>query len=71
MPSSPTAPRKPSRRPLPGLADGSVQVFAGPLHGKDADGNELNLAEGEYYKENEKGSSPTFTYIVDGVTVLS
>ena len=68
MPSSPTAPRKPSRRPL---ADGSVQVFAGPLHGKDADGNELNLAEGEYYKENEKGSSPTFTYIVDGVTVLS
>ena len=54
-----------------GLADGSVQVFAGPLHGKDADGNELNLAEGEYYKENEKGSSPTFTYIVDGVTVLS
>lgn len=54
-----------------GLADGSVQVFAGPLHGKDADGNELNLAEGEYYKENEKGSSPTFTYIVDGITVLS
>ena len=54
-----------------GLADGSVQVFAGPLHGTDADGNELNLAEGEYYTENEKGSSPTFTYIVDGITVLS
>ena len=54
-----------------GLADGSVQVFAGPLHGKDAEGNELNLAEGEYYTENEKGSSPTFAYVVDGITVLS
>ena len=54
-----------------GLADGSVQVFAGPLHGTDAGGNELNLAEGEYYTENENGSSPTFAFVVDGITVLS
>ena len=54
-----------------GIADGSVQVFAGPLHGVDADGNELNLAEGEFYIENETSSSPTFAFIVDGITVLS
>ena len=54
-----------------GIADGSVQVFAGPLHGVDADGNELNLAEGEAFIENEKSSSPTFAYIIDGITVLS
>ncbi len=54
-----------------GLKDGSVQVFAGPLHGVDADGNELDLAEGEYYIENEKSSAPSFAYIIDGITVLS
>jgi basic membrane protein A len=54
-----------------GIIDGSVQVFAGPLHGVDADGNELNLAEGEYYTENETSSSPSFAYIIDGITVLS
>lgn len=54
-----------------GIADGSVQVFAGPLYGKDADGKELNLAEGEFYTENEKSSAPSFAYIVDGITVLS
>lgn len=54
-----------------GMADGSVQVFAGPLTGKDADGNPLQLAEGESYIENEKASSPSFAFIVDGITVLS
>ena len=54
-----------------GSADGSVQVFAGPLHGVDADGNELDLAEGEAYIENETSSAPSFAFIVDGITVLS
>ena len=54
-----------------GIADGSIQVFAGPLHGVDADGNELNLAEGEAYIENETSSAPSFAYIIDGITVLS
>ena len=54
-----------------GIKDGSVQVFAGPLHGVDAVGNELNLAEGEAYIENENSSAPSFAYIVDGITVLS
>lgn len=54
-----------------GIADGSVQVFAGPLHGVDADGEELNLAEGEFYEENKDSSAPSFAYVVDGITVLS
>lgn len=54
-----------------GIADGSVQVFAGPLHGVNADGQELNLAEGEFYAENENSSAPSFAYIIDGITVLS
>ena len=53
------------------IADGTIQVFDGPLHGVDADGNELDLAEGEAYLENENSSAPAFTYIVDGITVLS
>ena len=54
-----------------GIADGSIQVFAGPLYGVNADGEELNLAEGEFYPENETSSAPSFAYIVDGITVLS
>lgn len=54
-----------------GIKDGSVEVFAGPLHGINADGDELNLAQGESYTENEKASAPSFDYIVDGITVLS
>lgn len=48
-----------------------MQVFSGPLYGVDADGNELNLAEGEFYEENKDSSSPSFAYVVDGITVLS
>lgn len=53
-----------------GLTDGTVQVFSGPLYGADSEGDELFLAEGEFYTENETSSSPTFDFIVDGVTVL-
>ena len=53
------------------ITGGTLQVFAGPLHGVDADGNELNLAEGEAYIENETSSAPSFAYIIDGITVLS
>ena len=54
-----------------GITGGTLQVFAGPLHGVDADGNELNLAEGEAFIENETSSAPSFAYIIDGITVLS
>lgn len=54
-----------------GLADGTVSVFAGPLYGVDADGNELNLAEGSSYEENKDRSAPSFAYLVEGITILS
>lgn len=57
-----------------GLADGSIQVFAGPLTGVNAAGDELNLAEGEAFVESDvaggKTSAPYFDYIVDGITVV-
>ena len=56
------------------LADGSLQVFAGPLHGVNSAGDELNLAEGESFVESDvasgKTSAPYFDYIVDGITVV-
>ena len=56
------------------LADGSLQVFAGPLHGVNSAGDELNLAEGETFVESDvasgKTSAPYFDYIVDGITVV-
>lgn len=62
-----------------GISDGSVQVFAGPLKGTsfDSDGkpvNELDLKEGESFKESDvdggKTSAPYFDYIVEGVTIV-
>ena len=57
------------------LLDGSLQVFAGPLTGVNADGETLALAEGEHYAEsdvaNGGGSAPTFDYVVEGITVVS
>ena len=53
------------------LSDGSRQVFTGPLHGTDADGNELTLAPGEVFSEEEDTAAPTFDYLVDGIIVLS
>ena len=53
------------------LEEGSLQVFAGPLHGVASDGEVLSLGDGDYYTENQDSSTPTFHYIVDGITVLS
>lgn len=57
------------------LLDGSLQVFAGPLTGVNADGETLTLAEGEHYAESDTAnggaSAPTFDYIVEGITVVS
>lgn len=58
-----------------GIREGSLQVFAGPLTGVNADGETLSLAEGEHYAESDTanggGSAPTFDYIVEGINVVS
>ena len=56
------------------LTDGSLQVFAGPLKGTNANGDTLELAEGESFVESDvaggKTSAPYFDYIVEGITVV-
>lgn len=57
-----------------GILDGSIHVFAGPYHGEgvDFDGNTvtIDVAEGEWYEENEFVSAPSFNYIIDGIEVV-
>ena len=57
-----------------GLVDGSIQVFAGPLTGTNANGDTLELAEGEFFNESDVAggfnSAPRFDYIVDGITIV-
>ena len=58
-----------------GIADGSLTVFAGPMHGVDPfTGDELNLAGGESFHESDvaggKTSAPYFGYVIDGVTIV-
>ena len=38
---------------------------------EDDDGNELTLAPGEVFSEEEDTAAPTFDYLVDGIIVLS
>lgn len=53
------------------LKAGSLFVFAGPLTGTNANGDTIELAEGEHYTENEKASAPSWDYIIPGINVLS
>ena len=55
------------------IKSGELEVFAGPLTGKaTVEGDEdLNLAEGEAFHESTERSAPSFTYILDGVNILS
>ncbi len=53
-----------------GLEAGTLHVFAGPLHGVSGDGTEINLSAGEHFNESLTGSAPSFSYLIDGITVL-
>lgn len=53
------------------LAQGTRHVFAGPLTGANADGDTINLTEGQYFTENETSSAPSWDYIIPGVNLLS
>jgi len=50
---------------------GTLHPFAGPLHGVNGNGEELNLAEGEFFAESSTQSAPSFDYIIDGINILS
>ena len=48
---------------------GELHVFAGPLKGVSPEGVELEVAEGDYYHEQEEASAPSWCYIVEGCSV--
>ncbi len=52
------------------IRSGELHVFAGPLKGVSPDEEEYEVAEGEYYHEQEEASAPSWLYIVDGCTVV-
>ncbi|MDR1358589.1 MAG: BMP family ABC transporter substrate-binding protein [Coriobacteriales bacterium] len=56
------------------IKDGSLKVFAGPLVGSgvDFDNNpvSIDIPAGEYYKEQEEASAPSWNYIITGCTVI-
>ena len=51
------------------IKSGELKVFAGPLKGVSPDGAEIEVAEGDYFHEQEEASAPSWCYIVEGCSV--
>ncbi len=52
------------------IVSGELHVFAGPLKGVSPDGVEYEVAEGDYFHEQEESPAPSWQYIVDGCTAI-
>ncbi|MGC4020096.1 MAG: BMP family ABC transporter substrate-binding protein [Muricomes sp.] len=52
------------------IKSGKLQVFAGPLTGTNPDGEKIEVAEGDYYKEQAGVAAPSWNYIIEGCTVV-
>lgn len=52
------------------IKSGELHVFEGPLGGTDPEGEKIEIAEGDYYKEQEEQSAPSWSYIIDGCNVI-
>ncbi|MFV0527283.1 MAG: BMP family ABC transporter substrate-binding protein [Lachnospiraceae bacterium] len=52
------------------IRSGELQVFAGPLEGVSPDGETIEVAEGDYYPEQEESSAPSWAYVIEGCTVV-
>ena len=53
-----------------GLHAGTLKVFAGELIGVSPDGEEITVAAGDYFPEQEAASAPSWSYILEGCTVV-
>ena len=51
------------------IKSGELKVFAGPLTGTSPEGEAYEVAEGEYFHEQEEASAPSWSYIVEGCNV--
>ena len=52
------------------LEAGEIHVFDGPLKGTSPDGETIEVAEGDYYHEQEEASAPSWCYIIEGCNVV-
>jgi basic membrane protein A len=56
------------------IKSGELRVFAGPLSGEgvDSDGKtvSVDIPAGDYYKEQEEASAPSWNYIIAGCVVI-
>ena len=52
------------------LISGERHVFAGPLKGTSPEGETIEVAEGEYFHEQEEASAPSWCYIIEGCNVV-
>lgn len=52
------------------IKNGELQVFAGPLKGTSPDGEDIDVAEGDFFPEQVEASAPSWSYIVDGCNVV-
>lgn len=52
------------------IESGELEIFSGPLKGASPEGEEINLAEGETFDEQVKSSAPSWSYIIEGCTVV-
>jgi basic membrane protein A and related proteins len=53
------------------IVSGELKVFAGPLTGKDADGNATTfVAAGDFFDESGTASAPSWANIIDGIEVI-
>lgn len=51
------------------IRNGELKVFAGPLAGTSPEGEPIEIAEGDYFPEQEEASAPAWSYIVEGCNV--
>ena len=51
------------------IKSGELKVFAGPLTGTSPEGEAFEVAEGDYFHEQEEASAPAWCYIVEGCNV--
>ena len=51
------------------IKSGELKVFAGPLAGTSPSGNPIEVAEGDYFHEQETASAPSWEYIIEGCNV--
>lgn len=52
------------------LKSGELEVFAGPLKGTSPDGEDIDIAEGDFFPEQVEASAPSWSYIIEGCNVV-